>query len=113
MRCFIPQIRKVPPPCKVANNIIAVPSQMWYLTEASNWMPINRNIDIPLKMGRRRRARQASANKPHLVATLKILYCHLEMAELENIIREYSDNCFENDAIIFAWEYRNILTRAK
>nr|GME03654.1 hypothetical protein Iba_scaffold1011.2CG0140 [Ipomoea batatas] len=70
-------MKKVPAPCNVAKNIIAVPSQVWYLTETSNWRPSNRNTAILLNTGRRRRAKQASVSKPNRVATLNILYCHL------------------------------------
>lgn len=76
--CLIPQTKRVPPPCKVAKSIIAEPSQTWYLIEASNWIPRNRNMDIPRSTGRSSRARQASDNKPQRVAILKNLYCHLK-----------------------------------
>lgn len=73
-----PQTNKVLPPWIVAKNIIAVPSQIWYLTDASNWMPSNRNKDSPLKIGRSSKARQASASNPKRVATLRYLSCHLQ-----------------------------------
>lgn len=38
----------------------------------------NRNIESPLKTGKRSRERHASANRPNLVATLKYLSCHLK-----------------------------------
>lgn len=79
--CLMPHMKKVPVPCNVAKSIIAVPSQVWYLTETSNWRPSNWNTAILLKIGRRRRAKQASVNKPNRVATLNILYCHLKIVE--------------------------------
>lgn len=54
---------------KVAKKIITVPSQMWYLTAASNSIPSNRNTANPLKIGSRSKAKQASDSKPNLVAT--------------------------------------------
>ncbi|KAL3835238.1 hypothetical protein ACJIZ3_009974 [Penstemon smallii] len=71
-------MKNVPTPCRVAKSIIVVPSHIWYLTEASNGTPSKRNKDSPLNTGSRRRARQASANKPQRVAILYTLYCHLK-----------------------------------
>jgi len=65
-------------PCKVAKVSIAVPTQVWYFTEASNWMPTKRNMASPLRIGRSSKARQTSASKPNRVAILKYLSCHLE-----------------------------------
>jgi hypothetical protein len=42
----------------VAKVSIAVPTQVWYFTEASNWMPTKRNMASPLRIGRSSKARQ-------------------------------------------------------
>lgn len=76
-----PQMNKVLAPWRVAKVSIAVPIQIWYLTEASNWMPNKRNTARPLKIGRRSKARQASDSKPNRVATLKYLSCHLKLMQ--------------------------------
>lgn len=70
-------MNKVLPPWKVAKVSIAVPTHVWYLTEASNWMPSKRNMANPLNIGRSNKARQTSESKPNRVATLKYLSCHL------------------------------------
>lgn len=75
---LIPQMKRVPAPCRIAKNISIVPSQMWYLTEASNWIPSNLNTDNPLKIGKRRKARQISPIRPNLVDILRNLSCHLK-----------------------------------
>lgn len=74
----MPQMKRVPTPCNVAKIANVVPSQIWYLTEASNWTPSNLNMDNPLKIGKRRKARQISATRPNLVDIFKNLSCHLK-----------------------------------
>lgn len=75
---FSPQMNKVPAPWSAAKIIIEVPSQIWYLTLASKWIPRSLVIVIPLNIGRSRSAKQASASKPLRVAILKSLNCHLQ-----------------------------------
>lgn len=75
---FSPQMNKVPAPWRAAKIIIEVPSQIWYLTLSSKWIPSSLVIVIPLNIGKSRRAKQASASKPLRVAILKSLNCHLQ-----------------------------------
>lgn len=70
-------MKSVLTPCAVEKNSMAVPSQMWYLIEASNGSPSTRNNDIPLRVGSSIKTKQASAKEPNLVATFMYLNCHL------------------------------------
>lgn len=81
MLWLIPHMNRVLPPWTKEKKTKPVPSQTWYFTEAANWMLSNRNIESPLKTGKRSRERHASANRPNLVATLKYLSCHLKILQ--------------------------------